>query len=61
MNRLPRPHAVKEEPTTHKQAALALLAAALLFSGCAPDAWSNTKATGFNAYLGQIAVECAAL
>lgn len=52
---------MKEEPTTHKQVALALPAAAALVSGCAPDAWSNIMATGFNTYLNQIAVECAAL
>lgn len=38
-----------------------LLAAAALAAGCAPDAWSNRKATGFDAYLNQIAVECAPL
>lgn len=40
--------------------ALLLLAAALT-AGCAPDAWSNRQATGFNAYLDRIAVECAPL
>jgi hypothetical protein len=52
---------VKEKPTMHQQVALTLLATATLVSGCAPDAWSNVKATGFNAYLNQIAVECAPL
>jgi hypothetical protein len=45
----------------NKTLSLGLLAAAALASGCAPDAWSNRQATGFNAYLNQIAVECAPL
>lgn len=31
----------------------------LSVTGCAPDAWTNIGATGFNAWLDQIAVECA--
>lgn len=45
----------------HKRDALTLLTAALLVSGCAPDAWSNRKATGFDAWIDRIAVECAPL
>lgn len=38
----------------------AALAAALL-AGCAPDAWQNVKATGFNGFLNQVTVDCAPL
>jgi hypothetical protein len=34
---------------------------AVLVVGCAPDAWTNIKATGFNAFLDQVATECAPL
>ena len=39
------------------------VAVALIFlvSGCAPDSWSNTKATGFNGYLKTIQVQCSPL
>ena len=43
-----------------KNISLAALAACLL-AGCAPDALHNVKATGFNAYLNQIAAQCAPL
>jgi hypothetical protein len=33
----------------------------ILLSGCAPDAWTNTKATGFTAYLKVIQVQCSPL
>jgi hypothetical protein len=33
----------------------------LSVSGCAPDAWNNVQATGFNAFLNRIATECAPL
>lgn len=45
----------------HKHLALALLMAAVLGSGCAPDAWSNRKATGLDAWIDRIAAECAPL
>jgi len=45
---------------TMKKTALAALVAAFL-AGCAPDAWQNVKATGFNAFVDQVAVECAPL
>ena len=39
--------------------------AATVFSvaltGCAPDAWTNTQATGFNGYLKTIQVQCSPL
>lgn len=35
--------------------------AVLVLSGCAPDQFSNYRATGFNAFLNQAAVECAPL
>jgi hypothetical protein len=38
-----------------------LLGAAMLLGGCAPDAWQNVKATGFNGFLDQVAVDCAPL
>ncbi len=34
---------------------------ALSLTGCAPDAWNNVQATGFNAFLNRIATECAPL
>jgi len=43
-----------------KKTALAALGAAVL-AGCAPDAMQNIKATGFNAFIDQVAVECAPL
>jgi hypothetical protein len=36
----------------------AALAAALATAACAPDAWTNVKASGFNAFLEQIADQC---
>ena len=44
-----------------KAPTLAALAAAVLAGGCAPDAWNNRKATGLNAWIDQIALECAPL
>ena len=32
-----------------------------LLTGCAPDAWSNSKATGFNGFLKTIQVQCSPL
>jgi hypothetical protein len=43
-----------------KSFAMAALAASLL-AGCAPDAWQNVKATGFNGFVNQVAVDCAPL
>ena len=40
------------------QSALMVLAAVAAVTGCAPDAVSNRYATGFNAYIDQIAVAC---
>ena len=40
---------------------LGVVAVAVLLAGCAPDQFSNTKATGFNAFVDQAAVECAPL
>jgi hypothetical protein len=41
---------------------LALAAASMfLVSGCAPDSWSNSKATGFNGFLQTIQVQCSPL
>jgi len=42
-------------------AAIAAVALALLLSGCAPDAWTSAKATGFNGYLKTIQVQCSPL
>jgi hypothetical protein len=39
----------------------AVLGSTALFAGCAPDAWSNKQATGFNAFLDTITVACAPL
>ena len=41
--------------------ALAMAAVLAGLTGCAPDAWSNKQATGLNAFLNRIAVECAPL
>ena len=43
-----------------KSIATAALAAAVL-AGCAPDALQKIKATGFNGFLNQAAVDCAPL
>src|SRR6185436_6259612 len=40
---------------------LGLAATMGAMSGCAPDAWSNKQATGLNAFLNQIATQCAPL
>lgn len=42
-------------------AAGAAVALALLLSGCAPDAWTSSTATGFNGYLKTIQVQCSPL
>lgn len=42
---------------TGRIAAFAIACAAV--AGCAPDAWTNVKATGFNAWVDRMAVECA--
>jgi hypothetical protein len=34
---------------------------ASLLAGCAPDAWQNVKATGFNGFVNQMTVDCAPL
>jgi hypothetical protein len=36
-------------------------AAMLLLAACAPDAWNNVQATGFNGYLKTIQVQCSPL
>ena len=41
--------------------ALAMAAVLAGLTGCAPDAWSNKQATGLNAFLNQIATQCAPL
>lgn len=43
-----------------RKIATAALAATLL-AGCAPDAWQNVKATGFDGFINQVAVDCAPL
>lgn len=45
----------------NREAIALLLAAAAMAGGCAPDAWSNRQATGFDAWLDQVAVQCAPL
>jgi len=45
------------KPFQWRRAALALVAASAI-TACAPDAVTNKYATGFNAYLDQIAVAC---
>jgi hypothetical protein len=50
-------HSVKTSTTSRCRAALTVAAIAAL-AGCAPDALNNRAATGFNAYLDQIAVAC---
>lgn len=37
---------------------LATLLAAATLSACAPDAWQNTRATGFNEYLKTVETQC---
>lgn len=32
--------------------------AVALFAGCAPDAWRNAEATGFNSYLDTVGAQC---
>ena len=41
-------------------ACLAIVLPAVL-AGCAPDAWTNVQATGFNGYLKTIQVQCSPL
>lgn len=42
-----------------RAATLAAFSTALaLLAGCAPDAWTNVRATGFNAYLDAVQAEC---
>jgi len=41
--------------------AAAMAGTLLLLGGCAPDAYSNMKATGFNAFLNQASIDCAPL
>src|SRR6185369_16904446 len=41
--------------------ALAMAAVLAGLTGCATNAWSNKQATGLNAFLNRIAVECAPL
>jgi hypothetical protein len=47
-------------PVIHRAAAtlIALASAAAVLSGCAPDAWNNVQATGYNAFLNKIATSC---
>jgi hypothetical protein len=37
---------------------LAAMVAAFALAGCAPESWTNVKATGFNAFLDKIATAC---
>jgi len=37
---------------------LAIVAAGVAATGCAPEAWSNRQATGYNAFLNTIATSC---
>jgi len=37
---------------------LATVAAALVLSACAPDAWQNSRATGFNQFLDTVGAQC---
>lgn len=46
--------------TNTKATTIAALSAALL-AGCAPDAWQNVKATGFDGFVNQMTVDCAPL
>jgi len=48
---------MKRETASRRPAALAF-AALVALAGCAPDAVTNKRATGFNAYLSQIATAC---
>jgi len=48
-----RPRTARALPLAASMAALALLLA-----GCAPDAWQNRRATGFNAYLDTVQSQC---
>jgi len=43
------------------RSACAAAALAGLVSACAPDSWSNVKATGFNGFLKTIQVQCSPL
>jgi hypothetical protein len=43
---------------TKLTACMAALVAATTLSACAPDAWQNYKATGFNEYLGTVETQC---
>jgi hypothetical protein len=44
-----------------KACGYAAVAMMFLLSGCAPESWSNAKATGFNGYLQTIQVQCSPL
>ena len=35
------------------------IAVAMMLGGCAPDAWNNRQATGFNGFVNQIGQQCA--
>lgn len=55
----PQPAAPRERLVNRTlNACAAALACVLLGSGCAPDAWTNVKAQGFNAFLDQAAAQC---
>jgi len=41
--------------------ARAAIVLAVALEGCAPDAWTNVQATGFNGYLKTIQVQCSPL
>ncbi len=41
--------------------ALALACAVGVLSGCAPEAWNNVQATGYDAFLNKIATSCSPL
>jgi hypothetical protein len=44
--------------TRYVMALTAIAIAALTLAGCAPEAWTNVKATGFNGFLNRIALAC---
>ena len=48
MNRIPK----------HSRRALMIVATIAALAACAPDAVTNREATGFNAYINQIASAC---
>jgi hypothetical protein len=49
---------MKRHASPRRCAALAVALVVVALAACAPDAVTNKNATGFNAYLGQIATAC---